>query len=700
MRDPALVVELVAATVGVQDQSVEPLREVLAGVLASHTALLVLDNCEQVIEAVAGLTQSMLTRCPKLRILATSREPLNIGGEAVVRIAPLTTPEPEDMPSLREARRFDAMGLFTERAASALPGFELTDENRRAVAGICARLEGLPLAVELAASRIRALTPQQILQRLNDRYVLLNLGSRSAPTRQQTLRLSIGWSYDMCTPAEQQLWTRLSVFAGSTDLDGAAEVCAGDGATASFLDTVTALVDKSILIREESHGEVRFRMLETLRDYARGTIENADQYMDLARRHQDWYQRLTLTAESEWISTRQLEWIAKLERELPNLREVLEFSLTVPDGSALRIAASLYQFWLSRGRVSEGRRWLARALAQPGQCSILEHAKAIFAAAELAAVQGDLVTARFWVDEGRALDLQSTDLRARSFIAITEGFVALTSGDLDRAQTCLEETLGTTGIPSDFSPQIYALLMLGWVHQLGGRQTEALAEHEQVLSITESRGESVYRSYALAAMGMALWRDGDREHAVQRLEEALLLTRPVGNLITTSTCLQALAWIAFENGASRRTAVLMGAAAALSQAVGSPTVLFPSLLPIRARFEQSARRDLGTRVFEAAYREGGSMDLDAAIAFALGERHQKVGSARRTTTNLTKREHEVANLIAEGLTNKEIAARLVLSKRTVEGHVEHTLAKLGFTSRAQIAAWVVANSPDSQRRIP
>ncbi|RDI16227.1 non-specific serine/threonine protein kinase [Rhodococcus sp. AG1013] len=691
LRDPALVIEQIATSLGVRDQSARPVREVLVDVLAPRTTLLVLDNCEQVIAAVADVAQTLLTRCPKLRILATSREALGIGGESVIRVSPLTTPEPDDTLSRRNVSRFDAMTLFAERASSAVPGFELTDENRGVVAAICARLDGLPLAIELAAPRIRTLSPEQILQRLTDRYTLLTRGSRSAPTRQQTLRGAIGWSYDLCTSAEQQLWGRLSVFAGSVDLGAAEYVCGGDGAPDNPLDTMTALVDKSILICEGSNGEVRFRMLDTIRDYGRDAITHADRYQDLRRRHREWYQRLTLAAEAEWIGPRQLDWITRLERELPNLREALEFGLSERDGSALQIAAALYEFWRSRGLVSEGRRWLDRTLAQPRRVSTVERAKAIFAASEFAAIQGDLAAADTWVAEAHALEVPGAgvDPLTHAFVAAAEGFVAVAGGDLNRARECLEEATEVPEVPDDLPPRIYALLLLGWVYQMSGQTARALANHEKVLAITESHGESVYRSYALAAMGIALWRHGDSDYALQQLEKALLLTRPVDNLITTSTCLQALAWITAERNDSRRAAVMMGAAAELRHTVGSPPILFPSLLPYEEQSERKARRALGARAFETAYREGRSLDLEAAIAFALGERSDDRTAAARAPTDLTKREQQVAELVAEGLTNKAIAARLVLSQRTVDGHVEHVLTKLGFTSRAQIAAWVV-----------
>ncbi|HUL98947.1 MAG TPA: protein kinase, partial [Mycobacterium sp.] len=271
LRDGSLLVDVVAAALGIRDESARSLRDVLVEFLRPRRLLLVLDNCEQVVDEVAKLVEDLLSGCPELRILTTSRERLGVGGESVLRIAPLPYPDADD--TLGGLPGYDAVALFAERAAAAVPGFRLTDENKRTVADIVSRLEGLPLAIELAAARLRAMSLDQLLERLADRYRLLTLGARGVPTRQQTLRWSVGWSYDLCTPAEQQLWSRLSVFAGSFELEAAQDVCGADMTDYELLDVLTSLVDKSILVRTESDGMVRFRLLETLREYGRQQVE-------------------------------------------------------------------------------------------------------------------------------------------------------------------------------------------------------------------------------------------------------------------------------------------------------------------------------------------------------------------------------------------------------------------------------------------
>jgi predicted ATPase len=359
LRDESLLVDVVTATLGVRDQSARPSPEVLIEFLNSRQLLLVLDNCEQVVDAAAKLAETLLRSCPEIRILATSREALGIVGETVEPLAPLPCPETYSEPTPLESGD-DAVALFAERAAAAVPGFQLTTENAATIAQICSRLDGLSLAIELAAARLRAMSPEQILDRLSDRFTLLTRGSRRAPTRQQTLAWSIGWSYDLCTPDEQQLWGRLSVFAGSFELQAAEEICGFNMAAEEFDDLVSLLVDKSILLRTEAQGVVRLRLLDTLRDYGRERLEQTGEHPQLRRRHCDWYRRFAHDAEAEWFSARQGQGLDRIRRELSNLREALDFSIFEGGQEALDFVADLSQFWFLRGPFNEAPRWLDR----------------------------------------------------------------------------------------------------------------------------------------------------------------------------------------------------------------------------------------------------------------------------------------------------------------------------------------------------
>ncbi|TQC42659.1 protein kinase [Rhodococcus sp. WS4] len=690
LRDDSLLVGVLASSLGLRDRSARPVHEVLTEFLASREVLLVLDNCEQMVDAVAILSEALLRVCPRLKILATSREPLGIGGEAVMVIHPLAVPDSDQLE--KEFARNDAITLFVERGAAAVPGFALTDDNKVTIARICQRLDGLPLPIELAAARLRAMTPQQIWQRLTDRYALLTRGSRHAPSRQQTLRMCIDWSYDLCTPTEQRAWALLSVFAGSFELNAAGHVCSQTAE--EILDTVTCLVDKSILTREESGDTVRFRMLETIREYGRTKAQEAGEYNEIRRRHRDWYEGIALEAESEWISSRQLEWVNTLGREQPNLREVLEFCTSDSPDAGLRLAAALYTFWLTRGLLSEGRRWLDRLLTHRADHLTAERAKALYAGSLLAGIQGDLRASSALVKEGRALTEQTTDPTTCAHIDHAAGYLALFEGDLPSARSHLEGVVQIYAANDDLLMQVVALGGLGLTYEMQNDTGRASECYEQILSITEARGEFVYRSYSLWALAVAVWLHGDPARAVQLLEQALRIGRLVNDRLIVSMCLVALAWITAQDRVSRRAVVLMGAAEELSRSVGSSLVWLPGLHVHQDEYEREIKQAMGDQAISAARRAGSALSFDAAVAYGLGESQDPPDtSGPGLSAKLTKREQEVAELITEGLTNKEIAARLVISPRTAQGHVEHLLTKLGFTSRAQIAAWVVDSRP-------
>ncbi|KXX61255.1 protein kinase domain-containing protein [Rhodococcus sp. LB1] len=688
LREESLLTDVVAATLGLRDRSARPIHEVLVDYLTPRTLLLVLDNCEQVVDAVAKLAESLLRVCPGLRILATSREPLGIGGETVLVVSPLPVPDPDRLP--RGLPRNDAMALFAERGAAAVPGFELNESNKVTIARICRRLDGLPLPIELAAARLRAMSPDQILQRLTDRYALLTRGSRGAPTRQQTLRSCIDWSFELCTAREQLIWGSLSVFAGSFGLDAAEQVCGAGQAEEDLLDTVTSLVEKSILIREEYGSVVRFRMLETLRDYAHEKLVQTGEVSPLRSRHRDWYESLALEAEAEWMSAQQRNWIARLKRDLPNIRAALESCVDDDPTAGLRIATALHLFWASQGLYNEGRRWFDRLLARQTTSKTVDRAKALYACSFLAGVQGDLRVATNLVEEGRALADQTTDPMPRAYLALAEGYLTVLGGDRPDARPQLGNAIHVFAARNDLLFQVIALGGLGMVHDLRNDMERAIDCYERALAITEARGESVYRSYMLWVLAVAVWRHGDSVRAKQLLGQALRMDRVVNDYLNAGMCMQALAWIAAEEQNVRRAVVLMGAAEELSRSVGSSTEFMSGFHVHQAEFERVTRRSLSERLVAAAKGEGSALGFDAAVAYALGEQFPPTPpSAAGRSSELTKREREVASLIAEGLTNKEIAARLVISPRTAQGHVEHLLAKLGFTSRAQIAAWVV-----------
>ncbi|PBC36839.1 protein kinase [Rhodococcus sp. ACS1] len=690
VRDPSLVIDVVATTLGLRDQTARSLREVLLDFLSSRELLLILDNCEQVVDAVADLATTLLQQSPRLRVLATSREPLTIGGEATLRVPPLAVPDPDREPSLQGLPRYDAVSLFTERATAAVPAFALTETNKTAVTRICRRLDGLPLPIELAAARLRAMSPEQILQRLSDRYALLTRGSRGAPSRQQTLRLCLDWSYELCTVREQRAWEQLSVFAGSFELDAAEQVCGADSDAEDLLDAVASLVDKSILNREDQGVTVRYRLLETLRDYGREKAQQTGDYSDLRRRHRDWYRQLARTAEAEFIGPRQIEWLSRFSREQPNLRDAMEFCLTEGDvEEGLQIATASSLLWSTRGLLSETRRWLDRFLSSPNLPPTIVTVKALYANCLMAEQQRDHQRGAALVEQAHALADHVPDPVARAIVDHADGVFGIFNGDLVRACTGFERALTVLReAERELVIHVETLTLLGLTYELlDDDPRRAVDCYEEALSITDRHGESVYRAYVLWVMAVAQWRQGERRRATELLEEGLRLSRLVDDPVNCANSLEALAWIAGGSD-PKRAGILMGAAEAIGHAVGSSSVFVPDLLVHHDECERVVRGALTKNDYEQALQQGRNMDLDSAVSYALGERLQK-DSGPSGSVKLTKRERQVAELIAEGLTNKAIAARLVISQRTAQGHVEHILTKLGFNSRAQVAAWVV-----------
>ncbi|WP_425540495.1 ATP-binding protein [Rhodococcus opacus] len=690
LRDASLLVNVVADAMGVRDRSARPLLKVLEDFLAPRNLLLVLDNCEQVLDAVAKLSEELLRTSPGLRMLMTSREPIGISGEVALPISPLAVPNTEQL--WKRQPRSDAVTLFAERAAAVVPGFRVAEDNKLTIVRICQRLDGLPLAIELAAARLRAISPEEILQRLADRYALLTRGNKDAPTRQQTLRMCIDWSYDLCTPGEQQLWARLSIFAASFELNAAEAICGGAQLADDLLDTVASLIDKSILIREHAGPIARFRMLDTVRDYGREKAQATTEYPELRRRYRNWYEQLARDAEADWIGPRQLKWITRLVAEQPNLRQTLEFCVTDDFECGIRMAGALFQSWLARGLFSEGRHWIARLLACEAEPGDLDRAKALYAATVMAGVQGDLSAAAALVEEGRALAHRSTDPMVRAHIDLANGYLALYTGEIDMALMLFDNATHVYTERNDELFQVLGIGGLGLTHELNNDPERAIECYERGLAITEAHGETVYRSYTLWALAVAVWRHGDRTRADQLLRRALHVGRHINDLLNVSICLQALAWIAAEEQHHERAAVLSAAAEQLSLSVGSPTVFLPSLLECQKKCDREVRKVLSEKALAAAHRKGRGLGVAEAVAYALHEQAPAAfarGSGSSPAAP-TKRELEVAELVAEGLTNREVAARLTISPRTAQGHVEHLLAKLGFSSRAQIAAWVMA----------
>src|SRR5215475_1874715 len=512
LRDQALVAQAVAGALGLQDRSGYAPAEALAEYLAGRQLLLVLDNCEHLVDPAAKLADLLLRAAPGLRVLATSRESLNITGETVLAVPPLAMPEAGRRLTVAELARFPAVGLFAERAAQVVPGFALTEANVAAVAGICGRLEGLPLAIELAAARLPVLSVEQIEARLGDRLGLLTRGGRTRPVRQQTLRASIEWSWELCSQAEQLLWARLSVFAGGFELDAAEGICADHRlASEEVLELLAALAGKSILIAVHRGGVARYRLSEPLREFGQERLQSSCESTALRRRHRDWHEQMPRQVDIDWLSPHIAALTARLFREYANVQGAQDFCQTEPGEAeaGLRIALHVwfFQCWIA-GFVSEGRYRLSQVLARAPEPTVWR-AQGLLLATFLAAVSGDRGAVQPLLEQGSSLAGQLDDPATSAFAAWVAAHLCLFAGDLPQAIAYSEDALAVLPAAVRGRQRAHLLICLANAAGLAGDEERAVACHREIAALTEAGSEYIrrtYSAYSLWALGAAAWR--------------------------------------------------------------------------------------------------------------------------------------------------------------------------------------------------
>lgn len=686
LTDPDLLPQAVRDAIGLREQpAVDPLA-VLEDFLGERRLMLVLDNCEHLVDATADLVDRLLRAAPGVKVLVTSRQALRTVGEHIYPVAPLQTPDPDALES-GKATRYPAVALFADRAAAVLPGFAITPQNEVAVVRLCRRLEGIPLAIELACVRLRALTVDELASRLDDRFELLREGSRNLPERHQTLQALIDWSYGLCTPIEQLLWARASVFAGGFTTETLEAVCTDERLPASaLLDTVARLVDKSILIRGEHAGHTRFRMLETLREYGRARLAESSQDTTTARRHRDWYAELIRTAGREWAGPRQEEWATRLQLEHANIRQALEYCMSLPGEARIGLEmAAVPWFWGAMDHLTEARLWLDRGLSLHQEPTI-ERAWALATTAYIAGFQGDYDAVRTLADQAHELAVDLDD-RARAFADHVRGFGRSLGGpaDLESAIPLFTEALAqytATGIEAQYADSLMVELAATLI--MMGDYDRARAIADELRARCAAIGERWNLSYAHWLRGILELIHGDPERAEHELFEALRIKQVFRDTLGLGLTLESVAWTAAVQGEAEQAALLFGATDQIWRTLGAR-----QMHGFRRRYEAMARDRVGDARFEVAFDRGSRLNVDEVLAVALREpAADEPPPPSSPTIRLTPRERQVAQLVAEGMSNKEIAAKLVVSLRTAEGHVERILAKQGFTSRAQIAIWV------------
>jgi non-specific serine/threonine protein kinase len=813
IRDPGLVAPAVARTLGVHEVAGRSPVEALQEHLSDRQVLLVLDNFEQVLEG-APLLSELLAAAPDLKVLVTSRAVLHLSGEHEAPIPPLRSPDPRPLPPLEALARVEAVALFVHRAQAARPDFRLTDDNASAVAELCRRLDGLPLALELAASRSKLVSPQAMLAHLGGRLALLTGGPCDRPARHQTLERAIAWSYDLLTPPERALFRRLAVFAGGCTLEAVQEVCAtpeegpappAGGLPPGEVDHLASLVDKSLLRPVvDRQGELRIVMLQTIRVFALEALELSGDAAPMGRRHAAFYVALAERAGPELAGPAQGVWLDRLETEHDNLRAALRWTVDAgePEVGA-RLAAALWPFWLARGYIAEGQAWLASAPAAPAGspgAPSAARAQALRGAGQLARAAGDYPGAAAQLEECLVLLRALDDTRGVATVHTDLAAVALEQRDFARAAALLEAGLATLRELGDEAGIAAALTDLGRLASDQRDFARAAALHAEALALSRRLGDKAgaasalgnlgavafeQRDFAraealhaealllrrevgdkggiarsLGGLGMVALEQGDHARAEALLEvsltlrrelgarwavaltlkvlglvarargdyaravalhqESLALLRAVGDRRGVAEALEGLAGVAAVRGQPNRAARLFGAAAALREAIGAP------LGPVgRAQCEpgRAAARDaLGGPAFAAASAAGRALSVEGVAEEALSVDPERPGGPVAPTprptaarpaaapavsrpapplgtssqgagphlAHVTPREQEVAALVAQGLTNSQIAHRLVVTVRTAENHVQSLLGKLGLRSRVQLAVWVLS----------
>ncbi|EOD60169.1 putative protein kinase/LuxR family transcriptional regulator [Amycolatopsis vancoresmycina DSM 44592] len=682
LHEGSMVTRTLADGLGLHDTPARTARDALLAHLRDRRVLVVLDNCEHLAADCAELAAELLRACPDLVILATSRCSLGVAGERVVPIAPLAVP-PSSARTVEDAIAYDAVRLFTDRAAEVLPSFRLAGEDVAAVVRLCRQLEGLPLAVELAAARIRALSPGQIADRMSDSLALLTTGARSLPERHRSLRATIDGSHALCTGVERAAWECCSVFAGAFDLAAAEDVCAVPGlAGFAVLDAIDGLVDKSVLLRVDGATGVRYRMLEALREFGQERLVATGAAGVVARRHRDHHARLLEQADAEWFGPRREDWFARLSDRHADVRAALTWSLREPGEAvvALRMASGVIEYWIARGAAGEIREWLDRALALAGE-GTPGWATAQARAALCAALHSDLDGAR----QRLALAETIGDDDAVPAICHVRAFVALLAVEPHALENAAEAVriFGARGaVRQQLHPMFIAAVATAFRRDLAGAR-RLLAE---MVQLCEAARDEWYRSMALFGLGtVEIFFGGDLGTGERAMRDALRIDLRVPDVLSAAYRVDGLAWASAKRGDWPAAARLFGTAATLWDRCGAEPDIAVSLA--HRELLAATRGALGDARFEEAFAEGRRRNPHDLLATPVPARPEEP-AADAVLPPLTRRESEIARLVAIGLSNREIAVRLVIAQRTAETHLQHILNKLDFANRTQVAVWV------------
>ncbi|MEU7744529.1 ATPase [Nonomuraea sp. NPDC049158] len=619
LQDAGMVKHTIASALGIADQSSRTESESLSEWVGDRDMLLIIDTCEHLVQGCAELVEELLERAPNLKVLATSRQSLHLPYEHVIPVPPLQVPGDDPTESLFTN---ESVQLFGARAGAVMPDFVLDEQSIGAVAELCRRLDGIPLAIELAAVRLRALSVDQILGLLADRFSLLAGASRTALPRHQTLRAAIGWSHELCEPAERLLWARLSVFAGDFELDAARFVCADDRLPSEDItDLVTGLVEKSILLIRSNHAGVRYKLIDTLAEYGEEWLDKLGQTEQMRHRHLEYYLSLAQRSEDAWSGPRQIYWFVRMRQEHDNVRVALEHALRSPGESvlALTLLSSLWFMWVCCGFVREGRLYLERALqANPGVSK--ERCKALWVLSYVRSGQGDSAGALAAAEQCSTEAVRVGDSKAVILASKMQGTAALLQGDLQKASALLGVAIEFNTDNKELNPGLLpAIVELSLVLSAQGELYEAESLLQDCLQVCRERGELWLSSYAQWSLSITRLATGRAEDALQSAREGLRIKRHFHDTLGTLLVLETTARIFAVMDQAPLAARLLGALHQNWKTAGLPMLGAPFLTSDHEQCVKECQKVMGEDSYKNAFEEGTRLDLDEASALALGE---------------------------------------------------------------------------------